>query len=220
MRKSYFLFSLLNITLVFSQSKTSDFDSCKTLSCKIEKAIELSEYYLENDKISESQKWLDFAKNNITKNPNAKNEYLINSLQSELFYYMGLYQFGLHEAQKGIELSKEINDSLYISNSYLIEGVNYFEIPDLKKAEESFHLAKKYFPENSKTKNRRFEINREYIYNNLAQLKIKTKQLDSSYLYNKKAYFFAKKMQNFRCIANVERTFGELSLKQNDNYLL
>lgn len=216
MKKNYFLFFLLKVTLVLSQSKTSDFDICKTLSCKVEKAIELSEYYLENDKISESQKWLDFAKNNIAKSPNFQNEYLINSLQSELFYYMGLYQFGLHEAQKGIELSKEINDSLYISNSYLIEGVNYFEISDLKKAEQSFHFAKKYFPENSKNKKRRFEINREYIYNNLAQLKLKTKQLDSSYFYNKKAYFFAKKMHNFRCVANVERTFGELFLKQNN----
>lgn len=217
MKLQHYFFILFSSGL-FSQekpeAKIADFNSCPTISCKIEKALEISEYYLETDQTAKSQKWLNYAKNNIYRSPNKKNQYLANSLQSELFYYMGLYQFGIHEAQKGIEISREMNDSLYISNAYLIEGVNYFEILDLKKAEYSFQRAKNYFPKKYKAKSSRFQVNDEYIYNNLAQLKIKTDQLDSSYIYNQKAYIFAKKSDNSRCIANVERTFGELFLNK------
>lgn len=218
MTKLHCCLLLLFTTIAFSQqkaeSKIAAFNECTTVSCKIEKALEISEYYLETDKTAKSQKWLDYAKANISKNPSKQNQIIIYALQSELFYYMGLYQFGVHESQKGVELSKEMNDSLYAANAYLIEGINYFEIHDYKKTEQALHFAKNYFPNSFKTKFKRFEENREYIYNNLAQLKMKIHETDSSFFYNKKAYHFAKKGNNFRCIANVERTFGELFLKE------
>lgn len=206
-------------TLTFSQEKVSalvlGFEKCKEVSCKIDQALLISEYYLEIDDIAASQKWLNRAKNSKPKNLSIKQQYLINSLQSELFYYMGLYQFGLHEAQKGVEISKEMNDSLYIANSYLMEGINYFEIPNINKSEKALQLAKNYFPQKNVSKNKRFQINKEYIFNNIAQLKLKISQLDSCYIYNKKAYGIAQKSANFRCIANVERTFGELFMKKS-----
>ncbi|WP_298397416.1 ATP-binding protein [Flavobacterium sp.] len=219
MKFFYVLFLLFSPVFVFSQETISDkkkaFYDCKSNSCKITNAIKIAELYLEIDKIEEAQKWLDYSKKSLLKNPNDTLQYYSNSLQSELFYYMGLYQFGLHEAQKAIELGKVINDSLYLSNAFLLEGINWYEMCKLSKSEVSFHKAKNYFPAKTKTSYKRYKINKEYIYNDLAQLKIKTNQLDSSYFYNKKAYKFAKIFKDNRCIANVERTFGELFLKQN-----
>ena len=37
----------------------------------------------------------------------------VHSLQSELFYYSGLYQFGINEADKGIENAHFLKDSFY-----------------------------------------------------------------------------------------------------------
>jgi hypothetical protein len=62
---------------------------------------------LELDQIEEAQKWLDYSKKVLLKYPNDSEQYFVNSLQSELFYYSGLYQFGLHEAQKAIKLAKK-----------------------------------------------------------------------------------------------------------------
>lgn len=219
MKWNYFLFFLLYSVFVFSQETISDkkkvFCNCQTSSCKITSSIAISEQYLELDKIEESQKWLDYSKKLLLINPDNKQQYSVNSLQSELFYYSGLYQFGLHEAQKAIALAQKSKDSLHLSNAYLIEGINWYEMGKIAKAEMSLHKAKSYFPVKTNTNQKRYQINKEYIYNNIAQLKIRTKQLDSAYFYNKRAYGFAKKMNTKRCIANVERTFGELFLKQN-----
>lgn len=219
MKLYYFLFFLIFSVFVFSQETISDkkkaFTQCNTNTCKITNSIAIAEYYLELDQIEESQKWLDYSKKMLLKYPNEIQQYSVNSLQSELFYYSGLYQFGLHEAQKAITLAKKSKDSLHLSNAYLIEGINWYEMGKISKAENSFHKAKKYFPAESDVSQKRYQINKEYIYNDIAQLKIKTRQLDSAYVYNKKAYHFAKSFNDKRCIANVERTFGELFLKQN-----
>lgn len=220
MKLNCFLFFLLSSVFVFSQETISDkkktFYNCKTSECKITASIALTEQYLENDQIEAAQKWLDYSKKMLLKYPNEKLQYNTYSLQSELFYYMGLYQFGLHESQKAIELGNKLNDSLFISNSYLLEGINLFEMENMKKAEISLHKAKKYFPNKIPSTYKRYKIDKEYIYNNLAQLKIKTNELDSSYFYNKKAYKFAKKSNNYRCKANVELSFGEMLLKENN----
>ena len=219
MKLNSVLFFLLCSVFVFSQETISDkkkaFYNCKTNHCKITAAIAVTEQYLEIDQIENAQKWLDYSKKMLLKYPNEKLQYNSYSLQSELFYYMGLYQFGLHESQKAIELGNKLKDSLFISNSYLLEGINWYEMEKIKKAEISLHKAKKYFPNKISPTYKRYIIDKEYIYNNLAQLKIKTNELDSSYFYNKKAYKFAKKSNNYRCTGNVELTFGEMFLKQN-----
>lgn len=219
MKLYFFLFFLLSSVFVFSQETISDqkkaFTKCRTNICKITISIAVSEHYLELDEIEDAQKWLDYSKKMLLKHPNDIQQYSVNSLQSELFYYSGLYQFGLHEAQKAIKSAKETNDSLRLSNAFLIEGINYYEMGKTTKAENSFHKAKNYFPVKYDVNQKRYSINKEYIYNDIAQLKIKTTQLDSAYFYNKKAYGFTKIFNDKRCIANIERTFGELFLKLN-----
>lgn len=220
MKLYYFLLFLFSSVFVFSQETISDkkkaFDKCTTSTCKITSSIAVSEQYLELDQIEEAQIWLNYSKKLLLKYPNDTQQYYINSLQSELFYYSGLYQFGLHEAQKAIKLAKKSKDSLHLSNAFLIEGINWYEMGKIAKAESSYHKAKKYFPVKPNGNHKRYQINKEYIYNDIAQLKIKNRQLDSAYFYNKKAYGFAENLNDQRCIANVERTFGELFLKQNN----
>ncbi|MBZ4035947.1 hypothetical protein K6T82_14320 [Flavobacterium sp. 17A] len=219
MKLYYSLYFLFSAVFVFSQKTIPDkeeaFGKCKIGSCKVARSIAIAEKHLELDRIEDAQKWLDYSKKMLLKCPNDKQQYLINSLQSELFYYSGLFQFGLHESQKAIKLATFTRDSLHLSNAFLLEGINWFEMGKIPKAEKSFHKAKKYFPVTYHINYKRYQINKEYIYNNIAQLKIKIQQLDSAHFYNKQAYNFAKKLKDIRCIANVERTFGELFLKKN-----
>ena len=110
--KLYYSFLIIfSSVFVFSQETISDkkkaLEKCTTGSCKITRSIAISEYYLELDQIEASQKWLNYSKKLLIKYPNDNQQYCVNSLQSELFYYSGLYQFGLHEAQKAIKLAKK-----------------------------------------------------------------------------------------------------------------
>ena len=64
----------------------------------------------------------------------------------------------------------------------------------------------------------------EYIYNNIAQLKLQLKQADSAIWYNLNAYNFAKLNKSKRGIPNTEQTFTLIYLVKNDtlnalNYL-
>jgi signal transduction histidine kinase len=211
----FFFFTHLVVSQEIISEQKKSFNQCKTNSCKVAEALKISEHYLEIDKIDEAQKWIDYSKKILPELPNDTLHYFANSFQSEIFYYMGLYQFGLHEAEKAIKFGTELNDSLYISNAYLIEGINWFEIGELSKTEATFQKAKKFFPTQNGKGYKRFKINKAYIYNNIAQLKLQVNQVDSAYFYNKNAYKFAQNFNENRGIANVERTFGEIFIRQN-----
>ena len=96
----------------------SAYQNCKTSDCKVEKGFTLSEYFLETDEIDKAQKWLDSTKRRYMVKPLDPMNLYIHSLQSELFYYMGLFQFGEYEAQKAIELSLNLKDSALIADAY------------------------------------------------------------------------------------------------------
>ena len=156
MKLYFFLFFLLCSVFVFTQETISDqkkaFTKCRTSICKITISIAVSEHYLELDEIEEAQKWLNYSKKMLLKYPDSLQEYATNSLQSEIFYYSGLYQFGVHEAQKAITIAKKNKDSLYLSNAYLLEGINWCEIGKLAKAEACFHNAEKIFSYQTESK--------------------------------------------------------------------
>jgi signal transduction histidine kinase len=192
-----------------------EFQNCSNKECQIKKSFLLAEFYLESDDLPSSQKWLDITKNlNIFKKGDTT-DIFINSLQSELFYYNGLYQFGVTEAEKVITNSLKLKDSLLISNGYFFKGINLLELNNLKETEKMLRRSRDFQPVNYSQKHMRSPILKEHIYNNLAQLKLQLKQSDSAMWYNSKAYEFAKKTGSKRGIPNIEQTFGLIFLDKN-----
>jgi signal transduction histidine kinase len=185
--------------------------------CQIKESFRIAEYYLEDDKLNESQKWLYVTDNLNNKGKTDTTSIFINSLQSELFYYNGLYQFGVNEAEKVIIKSKQLKDSLLISNGYFFKAINLFELQKLKDAEKMIWKSKNFQPIRILKKQLRSPILKEHIYNNLAQIKLQLQQIDSAIYYNSKAYLFAKKNNSKRGIPNIEQTFGQIYLDQRNN---
>ena len=196
-----------------AQPSTDAFNACKDQSCRIATALQISEAFLEVDDLENAQQWLNAAKkeNPLTDNANA---YLIHSLQSEIFYYLGLYEFGVYEAQKGVRVAEQLQDSLFLADGHFFVGINYFEIPDDDKAERELAAADRFYPKQAK-KWPRTIINRANIYNNIAQVKFKRKQIDSAIVYNRKAYVLAKRFGYARVVANAEQIFGTIYIAQN-----
>ena len=193
-----------------------EFNTCKTRACQIKTSFLIAEYYLEDDKLYDAQKWLYVSENLNSIEKFDTISVFINSLQSELFYYNGLYQFGVNEADKVITKSKKLKDSLFISNGYFFKAINLFELKNLKDAEMMLWKSRDFQPAQIKKKRLRSPIFKEHIYNNLAQLKLQIPQSDSAMYYNTKAYLFAKKNNSKRAIPNIEQTYGQIYLEQSN----
>lgn len=190
------------------------FKACQSINCKIAQSFLLAEHYLETDDIQSSQKWLNHTKDLISPKQSDTTIVYVHSLQSELFYYDGLFQFGTNEADKAILKAKKLKDSLWMANGFFFKGINQMEMNELKSAEKSFWKARDFQPNKVKQKFIRSVIQKEHIFNNIAQLKLKLHQTDSAAWYNEKAYRYAKSTNSKRGIPNVEQTFGQIYLEE------
>jgi len=188
------------------------FKKSSTTHDKILYAFTTAEYYLDTDDIDASQKWLNIVKDYLNPEVADSTACLVHSLQSELFYYNGLFQFGKDESLKEILISKKNQDNLLIADGYFFLGIHQIELKQYKDAQESLWKSSKIYPKVDRPKRMRAIIQNEHIYNNLAQVKIKLNELDSAFFYNKKAYEYAVKAKSRRGIPNTEQTFGEIYL--------
>jgi len=215
------LFFCLNLTAqnTAEKIKLNQFKSCQDSPCRIMRSFLLAEHFLETDDIESSQKWLHKTKDLVSPKVTDTTTVFIHSLQSELFYYMGLFQFGAYEARKGIEKAKELQDSTLIADAYFFLGINQLEDNAIEDAQQSLWKSRKFSPKKSAKKYIRGCIQSEHIYNNIAQLKFKTRELDSAFWYNKKAYQMALKNNSKRGVPNAEQTFGQIynAKKQKDS---
>ncbi|NHM06677.1 hypothetical protein G4D82_05550 [Flavobacterium sp. CYK-4] len=182
---------------------------------KIRKAFSQAEAYLEKDEIDVAQKWLNLAQDLIDLEAVDTMTCYVNSLQSELFYYTALYEFGKNQAQKSIDAATKINDPLLVADAYFFKAINQFELKEFANAEKSLQLARHYYPLNPRKHTLRSVIQPDHIANNLAQVKLKINQPDSALYYNRNAYRYAQKTKSRRGIPNCEQTFGEIYLYQN-----
>ncbi|MEK8179229.1 ATP-binding protein [Flavobacterium buctense] len=175
----------------------------------------MAEHFLETDDIESSQKWLQKTKDLVSPKNIDTTTVFIHSLQSELFYYMGLFQFGTYEAKKGIEKATQLKDSTLMADSYFFLGINQMEINAFDEAHLSLWQSRKFSPKRFEKKHIRSCIQSEHIYNNIAQLKFKVRELDSAFWYNKKAYQMALKNNSKRGVPNAEQTFGQIYNAKN-----
>ena len=192
-----------------------NYKNCKNAECQLAKSFLLAEQYLEEDNLLSAQKWLDIAKELNGFRKLDTTTIFINSLQSELFYYNGLYQFGINEAEKAIKNSLQLKDSLLISNGYFFKGINLFESNKIEEAQRMLWKARDFQPRKVAKKYLRYTILNEHVYNNMAQIKLKLHQSDSAIWYHSEAYLFAKKSGNDRGIPNIEQTYGQIYLESN-----
>ena len=189
-----------------------EFKNCSNKGCQIKKSFLLAEFYLESDDLLSSQKWLDITKNLNTFKTIDTTDVFINSLQSELFYYNGLFQFGVTEADKVIANSFLLKDSLLISNGYFFKGINLLELNNLNEAEKLLWKSRDFQPTKLPKTQLRTPILKEHVYNNLAQLKLQLRESDSAMWYNSKAYEYALKTNSKRGIPNIEQTYALIYL--------
>ncbi len=134
-----FLFFCLNLGAQnpSEKEKLNQLNTCQDNRCRVTRSFLLAEHFLETDDIESAQKWLQITKDLVSPRSIDTTTVFIHSLQSELFYYMGLFQFGTYEAKKGIEKAKQLKDSTLIADSYFFLGINQIEINAFDEAQQS-----------------------------------------------------------------------------------
>lgn len=199
-----------------SPRSASKYRACSTTPCKVYHSFVTAEYYLDNDAIDDAQQWLNTTKDLLDPSIADSTACFVHSLQSELFYYNGLFQFGKNEARKQTFLARKIKDSLLLADGFFFLGINQLELGEHQNAQRSLWRSRDFFPKGKPVERMRATVQNEHIYNNLAQAKLKLHQPDSAVWYNRSAYRFAIKANSRRGIPNAEQTFGEIYLAQKD----
>jgi signal transduction histidine kinase len=209
MKNHLLLLFLMTTSLVLGQSER-DVKACKTQICKVQESYQFAKQQLEIDSIEMAQKWLNYAKDNHVQKKKDSMDVYIDLLQSEIFYYMEMFQFGRTEAEKSLQIALKLNDSLLISESYFFKGINSFELKNYQEAEIALWNSRNFYPKKQNLNRFSIIVQTEHVYNNLAQTKLKLNQTDSALFYNNKAYYLAKLKNSPRGIPNSEQTFGEI----------
>jgi signal transduction histidine kinase len=73
-------------------------------------------------------------------------DYYLQNFQTEMFYYAGLYQFGIHSAELQIEKSRKIKDSFLIGSAYFFKAINLLELDSFKLTKAYLDTAIIYYP--------------------------------------------------------------------------
>ena len=102
-----FCFQIVMAQSVPKPLSETKFVASKTSQGKIRNAFVTAEYYLDNDAIDASQVWLNTTKDLLNPAITDTTDCFVHSLQSELFYYNGLFQFGKDEARKEIDVAQK-----------------------------------------------------------------------------------------------------------------
>jgi hypothetical protein len=142
------LFFICNAQSLQIKRNSLNYKNCKSKECQIKMSFLIAEHYLDEDDIFSSQKWLDITKNKTSLNKIDSTKVFIHSLQSELFYYNGLHQFGINEAEKAIAGAQYLKDSLLISNGYFFKGINLIELNKVNEAEIFLWKSRNFQPNN------------------------------------------------------------------------
>lgn len=191
------------------------FKNAKTDQQKIIFSLKLAEFYLESDAEDNCQKYINEAKKYNLKLNSEEFNSIIHSLQTELFYYLGLFDFGIYESKKQLKNAINLKDSLLISDAYFFTGLHYFELKKFQNSEMYLLESLRYFPNSYKPNKYHNLINKEHIFNNLAQVYIHLDNLKNAKKMNRVAYLLALMNNSKRGIPNTENTFGKIYLKEN-----
>jgi signal transduction histidine kinase len=195
---------------VFStDSAKRKFNTAASIKDKLDAAMELANYYggVENDV---AQTWIYKAEELNQLNPNDTISYYLQIWQSEVFYYSGLYQFGIHSADKQIEKGNKIKDSFLMASAYFFKAINQLELDSLNLAKENLTIALALYPLHKPVVKYRKLAYHNQLVNVYAETLYKQKKYESALLINNKALIEAYKENSNRGIPAAHLVQGRI----------
>ncbi len=114
-------------------------------------------------------------------------DYYFQTLQTEIFYYAGLYQFGINSANIQIEKALQLKDSVLIGSAYFFKAINLLELDSFFSTKTNLDLALSFYPKYEPTKNYKKIAYYNQIINVYAETFYEQKKFAEALYYNKLA---------------------------------
>ncbi len=160
---------------------------------------------------------------NQTKKNDTVNYYL-QIWQTEIFYYSGLYQFGINSADKQIAIAHKIKDSFLLGSAYFFKAINLLELDSFYLTKMNLDKALAYYPRHKPNIAYKKLAYHNQLINVYAENFFEQKMYDSALYYNNLALQEAYSEQSLRGIPAAHlvqaKIFMGLKEKDSANYHL
>ena len=145
--------------------------------------------------------------------------YYLQIFQTEIFYYAGLYQFGILSAEKQIERGYKVKDSFLIGSAYFFKAINLLELDSLDLTKTYLDTALAFYPLHKPTVDYRKLAYHNQLVNVYAETFFKQKKYDKAIYYNNLALNEAYTENSKRGIPAGHLVQGKifLALQKNDS---
>jgi signal transduction histidine kinase len=188
-------FLLIISGTLFAQTPTNDFNekalketfyTSNNFTEKINVAAQIINHFSgEGGEYDDTaQRWIyKVTELNNTK-PNDTLSYYLQIWRTEIFYYSGLYQFGLNSADKQIEIGLKLKDSFLIGSAYFFKAINLLELDSFQLTKINLDKALAYYPTHKPTITYKKLAYHNQLINVYAENYFEEKQYDSALYYN------------------------------------
>jgi signal transduction histidine kinase len=176
-------------------------------------ALNVIDDFMSRDLYDSSQIWLNETEQLYAdKNPSLLN-YYFTSRHAEIYYYNQLFQLGLKEVDKGMNVARKLGDSILLEDAYNLMGLLYLNLDSLTKAKQCFHTGL-LFAKPPPYPPAYLPISNPYhLLSNMAEACERLGQWDSSYSYNRQSLAKAEAINAWRGMAVAHNNLGNLFLK-------
>jgi signal transduction histidine kinase len=221
---------LLVNKILFAQSNTKSFDTdalkktfytSTNFTERINAASQIINHFSgEGGEYDDTaQRWIyRLTELNHTK-PNDTVSYYLQIWKTEIFYYSGLYQFGINAADKQIEIGHTLKDSFLIGSAYFFKAINLLELDSFQLTKVNLDKALAYYPTHKPTIAYKKLAYHNQLINVYAENYFEQKQYDSALYYNNLALQEAYTEKSLRGIpaAHLVQAKIFLALHKNDS---
>ncbi len=202
-------------------SQWEKYNNSKNPKEKLEAALEIiNKYSGEGGALDDTAQQLIYKA--IALNQAAPNDtisYYLQIWQTEIYYYAGLFQFGILSADKQIEKGFKVKDSFLIASAYFFKAINLLELDSLALTKAYLDTALEFYPLHKPTVIYRKLAYHNQLVNVYAETFFKQKNYDKAIYYNKLALEEAYAENSKRGIPAGHLVQGKIffELKQNDS---
>jgi len=169
------------------ESLLSEYEATSITKIKLDKALQIILYYIDEDKDDSGQIWFDKISAIRNYNQITEQDYLFQSLQTELYYFSDLLNLAEQSNKEAIAIAKQLNNNYFLADAYFYKGLIHQSNGLGTEAMSNFIKASQFNPHSFNKKYEGYIAMPNHIYNNIAQEFNTLKQWDSSYKYNKMA---------------------------------
>lgn len=197
MRKITFILLLLLLSFVFpcisqndlsiqlsNQQLEKQYESSSITKNKLAIGLQIIDNYIEVDKDDSAQIWFDRISSIRDYSKVTEQDYFLQSLQTELYYFSDLLNLADQSSNEAIDIATKLKNHYFLADAYFYKGLIQHAEGNNKEALKNLLLASEANPHSFNIEYKNYIAMPVHIYNNIAQVFNSMKEWDSSYKYN------------------------------------